>query len=133
MRFTLKHCEAGISPDCPGHASVDKFPNCLIGALYGNDADQTTGNVDGFGRWVGLYVDDQAVTVHHGDILVTVPAGTYAVLTEDEHGFIGFDLYDTAESAQAMFDAWETDYGIYCDQADMHEYAITSSTGRIGR
>lgn len=134
MRLYATECDPSVSPDCPGHSPTDKFPDCLIGALYFSGSDECTGDVDGFGWWVGLYLCEKAETIDDGTgVKVAVPAGTYAVITEDDRGFIGFDLYSCAESAQRMFDAWEADYGLYCEQSDSREERITSSTGRVGR
>lgn len=126
-------CDPAISPNCPGHKPVDKFRDCLTEALFYADHDATTGTVDGFGVWVGLIIQDMAETLDSTrDLPVTIPAGTFLVLTEDDRGFVGVDQFDTAEDAQARFDTWEAAYGDYRAGQDAREYAIVSSTGRIG-
>lgn len=133
-RHVLTKCDPVVSPECPGHASVDKFPDCLSTALYGSNFDATTGTVDGFNRWVGLVIQAEAETIdcHENDIPVTIPAGFAAVLTEDDRGFIGWTTYDTAEAAQHDFDRWESAYADYCEDAECREARIVSSTGRTG-
>lgn len=131
--WTTTTCPAEISPDCPGHQGWEKFPDCLSDALYHNDNDSETGTVDGFGWWVALYVQDMAETIDHGDIKVTIPAGTFLIIRENDRGHIHTDEYDSAEEAQAAFDDWEARYGAYLDECDAYELGITSSTGRVGR
>lgn len=135
MAFTLKHCDAKVSPACPGHSVVDKFRSCLIDALYGATFNDTTGTVDGFGRWVGLVIQDAAETIHgHSDgIPVTIPAGTYGLLFEDEYGFVDWQTYTSAEDAQHAFDRWAELYGLWCEAEEAREAEIMMSSGRIGR
>lgn len=132
-KWNLYHCPKEISPNCDGHAGVDKFDSCLVEALFYADHDAQTGDVDGFGRWVCLVIQDEAETLDSNrDLPVTIPAGTYMVITTDDHGFVGYDVYESAQQAQEAFDGWEARYGAYLDAFEAREYVITSSTGRIG-
>jgi hypothetical protein len=134
MAFILKHCDAEVSPRCPGHSTVDKFPDCLIEALYGGMFDEETGTVDGFDRWVGLIIQAEAETVDTvTEIPVTIPAGTFLIITENDQGHIGVETYPTAEEAQSAFDEWERRYGLWCDAEEAREAEIMISNGRIGR
>lgn len=129
----LTYCAPGISPECTGHTPTDKYRECLVSALYGSHMDATTGTVDGFNRWVGLVIQAEAETVDDGDTPVTIPGGTFGVLTEDDRGFITWDTYDTAEAAQGAFDDWELRYGLWCEAEEMREAEIMTTSGRIGR
>lgn len=134
MSSDARRCEHEVSPQCPGHGWWEKFSDCLSEALYASTPNDQTGTVDGFGYWVALYVNDDRETIDGPDGLkVTIPAHTYAVITEDDRGSIGFDTYPTVEGAQAAYDRWDAAYGAYLDASEYREYAITSSTGRIGR
>jgi hypothetical protein len=132
--FTITRCPVEISPECPGHEQWQKFKTCLITALYGDTFNYTTGTVDGFGRWVGLVIQDTAETVDTVEgVPVTIPAGTYALLMEDDHGFIDWQTYTTAEDAQHAFDSWAEAYGLWCEAEDAREAEIMATSGRIGR
>lgn len=126
------HCDRSISPNCPGHEGTDKFGSCLAEALHYCDHDDTTGDADGFGRWVGLVIQTESETLDSDrDLPVTIPAGTYAIVSEDGCGFTSMDTYDTAEQAQAAFDDWADRYGLYLAEADRREFDIIHSTGRV--
>jgi hypothetical protein len=136
MAFTLKRCDAEVSPKCPGHSPVGKFPDCLIEALYGGSFDEETGTVDGFNRWVGLIIQAEAETVDMdtvAEIPVTIPAGTFLIITENDQGHIGVETYPNAEEAQSAFDEWERLYGLWCEAEEAREAEIMTSSGRIGR
>ncbi len=125
---------AEVSPNCPGHSVMDKFPDCLTEALYGGMFDAETGTVDGFGAWVGLVIQAEAETVNNGtDTPVTIPTGTALIITENDRGHIRVEEFTTAEEAQAAYDEWERLYGEWCEVAEAREAMITSSTGRVGR
>lgn len=131
--FTITHCPADMSAKCPGHAVVDKFPDCLTEAVYGGMFDEETGTVDGFGVWVGLVIQEVAETINNGtDTPVTIPAGTFLIVTENDQGHIWVDTYPTAEAAQSAYDTWERLYAEWSEVAEAREAAITSSTGRVG-
>lgn len=131
---TLYHCEAEVSPQCPGHKAVDKFPDCLTEALYGGFVDEQTGTVDGFGWWVALIIQNTAETVDTMvDVPVTIPAGTFMVIVENDRGHIGVETFPTAEAAQACFDQWDTTYGEWLEIAEIREATIAASMGRVGR
>jgi hypothetical protein len=130
MTWTTKHCDPAISPKCPGHESWERFTNCLIAALY-HAPDTETGSVD-WRIWAGLVIQEQPETIP-GEYPVTVPAGTYAMVTENDRGHVRFQTFDTAQAAQDAFDEIESTYGDWLSGNDFREYAITSSTGRIGQ
>lgn len=124
-------CSLEVSPDCDGHEGWRKFSSCLAEVAY-LWPDDITGSVDGFGTWVGLMIQEKAERIEMMGIDITIPAGTYAVVREDEQGFIGFEVFDTAEAAQDRFDDWSRAYGLYLADQEHAEHTITSSTGRIG-
>lgn len=124
-------CSLEVSPDCDGHEGWRKFSSCLAEVAY-MYPDMSTGNVDGFGMWVGLMIQEKAEQVDMMGIKVSIPAGTYAVVRENDRGFIGFEVFETAGAAQERFDAWESAYGAYEEACEHREHTITSSTGRIG-
>lgn len=127
-------CDLAISPECPGHEGWQKFADCLTEALYSAGDDGSTGNVDNFGWHISLIVQDMAETIDaaYDDVKITIPAGTYCLIRTNDQGHVYRDTYDTAEDAQAAFDDWESRYGDYLAGLDAREYAIVSSTGRIG-
>lgn len=131
--WTTATCPADVSPDCPGHEGWERFSDCLTDALYHAKADDQTGDVDGFGWWIALFIQGKAETIDHGDIKVTIPAGTCLIIRENDQGHIHVDEYESAEDAQSAFDDWEARYGAYLDECDARELGITSSTGRTGR
>lgn len=129
MGFT--YCPLLMSVACPGHSEREKFQSCLSEVAY-RYPDEEAGDVDVFGVWVGLMIQDEPIRVHLGDIDVRIPRGTFAVVTENNQGHIGFTTYDTADRAQEAFDQWMYAYELYCAGRDYDDYMITSSTGRIG-
>lgn len=134
MAFTLTYCPPEVSPGCTGHAVVDKFPDCLTEALFCSDFDASAGSVDGFGTWFGLVIQDAPQTINGpGDGEVTIPAHTYMVISENEHGHIRVESFPSAEGAQSAYDDWEALYDRWEAASDMREASIVSSTGRIGR
>lgn len=128
---TIK-CPADVSPQCPGHATWERFTSCLDQALY-HAVDTETGHVDNVGWWVGLVIQDEAETLESDTCPVTIPAGTYRLYRETDAGHVYVYDYETAERAQQEFDAWESAYADWCHGEDVREARITSSTGRIGR
>lgn len=131
--WTVTRCPEDVSPDCPGHQGWERFAECLTEALYYSTDNGRTGNVDGFGWWVALFIQDTAETIDHDDLKVTIPAGTYLIIRENDQGHIHVDEYETAEEAQAAFDDWEARYAAYLNEQDARELSITSSTGRVGK
>lgn len=126
-------CNGEVTPVCPGHSPLDKYPDCLTEALYGGMFDAETGTVDGFGMWVGLVIQTEAETVDGGQgVEVVIPAGTCLIITENDQGHLTVTTYDTAEEAQSAYDEWERLYGEWCEVAEAREAMITSSTGRVG-
>lgn len=112
-----------------------KYNDQITRALHGETADDTTGDVDGFGYHVSLYLveDTEWTYVPEYGTTVEVPAGTYHVITEDNDGNVVRTSHLTAYDAQEDFDHWVDRYGAYLDESDTREHAITSSTGRVGR
>lgn len=129
----MRHCDESVSPRCPGHSGPRKYADCLIEALFAETPDDSTGDVDGFGRWIGLVIVTKPQTLKSLDIPVTVPAHTYGLLLTDEYGFTDFQRYVFASDAQDAFDSWNEQYGQYLDAQDAREAYVVSSTGRIGR
>lgn len=133
----MRKCPETITDQCVGHDDRNRMPDCLTEALYTSGPDDQTGSVgNGFGVWVGLYVSEKAETIDPADPegpTVTIPAGTFCLIVETESGRVTRLDYDSAAFAQAAFDLWESQYGNWQMEADMREFAITSSTGRIGR
>lgn len=131
----MHHCPKDISPDCPGHEGWQKFTDCLTEALYYADSDGTAGEVDGFGWYVSLFIQDTAETIDaaYDGVKVTIPASTYCLIRTNDQGHVYRDDYGTAEEVQEAFDAWDSDYSDWLEAEDMRELAITSGTGRIGR
>jgi hypothetical protein len=131
----IKHCDPSVSPDCPGHYGWQKLGSCLIEALYGSTPDDVTGTVDGFGKWVGLFTQDQAETIDMlsdpGTIKVTIPAGTYGLLIEDEYGAVDWQEYTDAQAAQDAFDTWVIEYDRWDAEAEMREFSIVSSVAGV--
>lgn len=126
-------CPAEVSPNCPGHTVTEKYRDCLTAALI-ECPDDTTGNVDGFGLWVGLVIQAEAIELPSGaGVPVFIPADTYRLISEDNDGHVVSVEFQTAEGAQRAFDDWQDDYSAYLHAVDMREHAITSSTGRVGR
>lgn len=132
MMWETTYCPGEISPACPGHQGWEKLDSCLLAALYHADHDATCGDVDGFGWWSALIIQDKAETLESADCPVTIPAATYWVIQENDQGHVYVCAFDTAEQAQTAYDAHEAAYGAWLDASDAREYAITSSTGRIG-
>lgn len=128
MTWTTSHCPAEISPNCPGHEGWERFDDCLIAALY-HAPDTETGSID-WRVWAGLVIQEQPETIP-GECPVTVPAGTYAVITGNDQGHVHLHTYSSAQDAQDAFDEIESAYGDWLSGNDAREYAITSSTGRI--
>lgn len=132
----MKKCSAEMSPDCPGHEWWERLSDCLTVALHATTDDGSTGNVDGFGLHVRLFIQETTETIdgcaYPDTVKVTIPAGTYRLLIEDDQGHVTVLDYDTAERAQAAFDLWEERYSAYLDAEEMRELNIVSSTGRIG-
>lgn len=132
----MTRCPESISPDCPGHEHWERFGDCLTTVLYRAECDDQTGNVDGFRQHAMLFIqtmDETIDPVYPGDPKVTIPGGTFCLLITTEFGAVTRLDYDTAQAAQDAFDLIEQAYGLYCMEAEMREYAITSSTGRVGR
>ena len=129
----MRTCDPAISPDCPGHEpSKERFGDCLTEALWVGSADGQTGNVDGFGVYVAMYSCPNAETldpVMPDGPKVTVPAGTFCLITNDDQGNITRVDFPTDEALSEAFDRYEE---AYSDYLDVREFAITSSTGRVG-
>lgn len=124
-------CPPEVSPNCPGHAGWQKFGTCLHEALHHADHDAQTGHCDGFGRWVGLIIQEESETLDSNrDLPVTIPAGTFVLLHEDDAGFTLMEEFPTAQAAQAEFDAWEARYDAWQDAEDTREAQIIASQGR---
>ena len=134
MDRKTRYCKLLTSVSCPGHQGWEKLPDCVIEALYGNDPDESSGTVDGFGTWFALYLVHEAewLTVD-GERKVKVPAGTFVVLVENNQGSVTVLSFESAEQAQAEYDAWDVAYGDYLGGRDHSEYLIVAGTGRIGQ
>ena len=130
-------CDPNVSPDCRGHSTKDRFRDCLTSALYGA-VDAETGNVDGWGLWVGLVIQTDAVELCGAHGPVYVPGDTYMLIGEDSDGRIIVSPFRTAEYVQRAFDDLDDAYqgylrGMEDHVRDVREAHITASTGRIGR
>ena len=104
---------------------MGKFADALSEALYAHDPDDSSGDSSSsYGYWYALYL------IASGEGLdPEVPPGAY-VLTEHESGLVETVRYLTEAGAQDAFDALSS---AYLEYRAGREYAITSSTGRIGR
>jgi hypothetical protein len=129
MAWKTTHCPASVSPKCPGHQGWEKFPDCLTEALYAAP-DETTGDVDGFGYWYGLVIQEKAETLESDTCPVTIPAGTFWLISESNQGHVTVTEYLTAQEAQQAYDLADIAYGEWCAGQDYAEYSIVSSTGQ---
>lgn len=129
----MRFCDRKITRWCPGHTPWEKFSDCLVESLMYADADESTGTVD-WHVWAGLYLVEEAesITGRNG-WSVDIPAGTYAVITENDHGRVTWSDYPTAEQAQEAFDQIDQAYGLWRAGQDMREQEIMIMSGRIGR
>lgn len=127
MKWTASYCDKAVSPQCPGHEGWEKFPDCLSRALY-HAPDESTGSVD-WDYWVGLVIQEQTETLDSDTCPVTVAAGTYMTIAENDHGNITIRTYDTAHEAQAAFDESDIAYGEWLSGQDEREWHVMTSTG----
>lgn len=125
----VTYCDKAIAPDCTGHSAFTKWPDCVSEECW-QYPDETTGNVDGFGYFVALIIQEKDETTSAG---ILVKAGTYLTIREDDQKFIEVLYWKTAQAAQDAFDRWESAYGDWCHGEDMREAQIMATSGRIGR
>lgn len=129
----MKFCDRKVTRWCPGHSSWEKFSDCVVESLMHADADEVTGTVD-WHVWAGLYLVEETESITGRDgWSVDIPAGTYAVITENDQGHVHMATYPTAEQAQSAFDQIDRAYGLWCEAEDRREQEIMIMSGRIGR
>lgn len=110
-----------------------KYGSELAEILYGQDPDESTGDSCEYGWWYGLFLIGAPETVTdatRGEI--TLSPGCH-VICESPDGFVDVVTYVCAQDAQDAFDRYRDAYDAWADMGEYREYAITSSTGRIGR
>lgn len=129
----MRFCDRRVTRWCPGHSWWEQHADCTVWALAHADADESTGSVD-WHVWAALYLVDTPDTLPGpAGWSVDIPGGTYAVITENDHGHVHMATYGTPEGAQAAFDLIEREYGLWCDAEDRREQEIMIRSGRIGR
>lgn len=124
-------CDPTISPKCPGdhEPSKDKWPDCLTPALwFANDGE--TGDSDSPVGFVVLIIQDKAETLDSDECPVTIPAGTYLTIRENDQGHITVTEHDTAQAAQDAFDQAVSAYDAYMWAEEVRDLNIIESTGR---
>lgn len=132
MTWTTTYCEKAVSPKCPGHQGWEKWPDCLTPALwYANDGE--TGNCDSPVGFVVLIIQDEEESLSSDECPVTIPAGTYMTIRENDQGHISVTNYDTAQDAQDAFDGAIEAYDAYMWAEEVRDLGIVSSTGRMDR
>ena len=130
MNWPTTHCDKAVSPMCPGHQGWEKWPDCLTPALWhANDGE--TGNSDCPIGFVVLIIQDKAETLDSDECPVTIPAGTYMTIRENDQGHIKVTDYDTAQAAQDAFDQAVAAYDAFMWAQECRELDIISSTGRV--
>lgn len=127
MKWTTSYCDKAVSPQCPGHEGREKFPSCLIQALY-HVADESTGSVD-WHYWVGLVIQEQTETLDSDTCPVTIPAGTFLTIVKRSSGAIEVTYFDSAHEAQAAYDEADLAYGEWLAGQDERESYVMASTG----
>lgn len=123
-------CDPAISPMCPGHEGWEKWPDCLTPALW-HACDAQTGTVESPIGYVVLIIQEKAESLDSDECPVTIPAGTYMTIRENDQGHISVTSYESAQAAQDGFDEAERAYGDWSWEQDCRELDIIASTGRV--
>lgn len=131
MTWETTYCDKEIAPNCEGHQGWEAITDCVVQACW-DHPDETTGNVDGFGSFVALVIQEKDETTADG---ILVKAGTYLTIRTNDQGFIYPTEHETAQAAQDEFDSWDQAYGTYLageDHSDALSGAYMVSSGRTG-
>lgn len=105
-------------PACTGH--LGKFPDCLTEALYSSPdwEDDFTGSTE-WSVYAQLFLFDESgqtpASTTGMDHDVYIPAGTYSIVTSDDHGFVDRTDYPSKTLAQNAFNEIDRAYSAWLD------------------
>lgn len=124
-------CDPQISPNCPGdhEPSKDKWPDCLTPALWFYP-DESVGDVDSPCGFTVLIIQEKAETLSSDELPVTIPAGTYMTIRENDQGHIAVEAFESAQAAQDAYDKACQAYEAWSWAQECRELDIIESTGR---